>query len=305
MTHMRYYWAVTLAAAAAGGFIALTKFAFTPNHAIWIGFGVAVAAGVTSLAGTALALGRQNHRLSGLSAVSMLIAGFTIIATRAFTGSTALWLAFAGGLALLLVSLQSLAMHEAETERVVRSLEVNGSGKAVAAHEGQAAAAPSLGPVRDELQLPAQMRSWMHWITHTTVGIAGGFVVLTTFAWRNPVPGVQPHWVWAGAGIAAASVALLALGEHVLTAYNKGLNVARAVAIAVTAAAVAVSGALVAAMALHANIDYRWIAFALGAAMVGVSLVASVIHELTTERTYQRLEVVHAAVATQEVATAA
>jgi hypothetical protein len=303
MTHMRY-WAVTFATAVAGGFIALSKFAFTPNHAVWAGFGVAIAAGVASLAGTVLALRRQNQRFSGLSALSTLLAGFVIVATRSFTGATALWLEFAGGLALLLVSLRTLAMHEAETERVVHSLELNGSGKAVPAQTGQPAAS-TLELVRDELQLPGQMRSWIHWISNTTVGIAGGFVALTTFAWKNPVPGVQPHWVWAGAGIAAASVALLALGEHVLTAYNKGINIARAATIAAASAAVVVSGALVLTMAIHANMQYRWIAFGLGAAMVGVSIVASTIHEFFTETVREELEVASATAETQETAKAA
>jgi hypothetical protein len=304
MTHMRY-WAVTFAAAVAGGFIAVSKFAFSPYHAIWAGFGVAIAAGVASLAGTVLALGRENHRFSGLSALSALLAGFTVIATRSFTGSTALWLEFSGGLALLLVSLRALAMQEAEAERVVHSLETNGSGKTVAVKQGNAVAGSSLELVRDELQLTSQMRSWVHWITHTAVGIAGGFVALTTFAWKTPVTGVQPHWVWAGAGIAAASVALLALAEHVLTAVNEGITVARAAAIAVTTAAVAVSGALVLTMALHADINYRWIAFGLGTAMVGVSVVAAIVHELSRARVRDELELAHQATTTQEVAKAA
>lgn len=304
MTHMRY-WAVTFATALAGGFIALSKFAFTPNHAIWAGFGVAIAAGVASLAGTVLALGRQNQKFSGLSALSALVAGFVIIATRSFTGSTALWLEFSGGLALLLVSLRTLAMREAAAERVVQALEVNGSGKSVAIRQGQTASGSTLDLIRDELQLPTQMRSWVHFIAHTAVGIAGGFVALTTFAWRNPVPGVQPHWVWAGAGIAAASVALLALGEHVLTAYNKGLNMARIAAIAVTSAAVVVSGALVLTMAIHAHIQYRWVAFGLGTAMVGVSIVASVLHELSREVTRRELEVAQGTPVKQEVREAA
>jgi hypothetical protein len=39
--------------------------------------------------------------------------------------------------------------------------------------------------------------------------------------------------------------------------------------------------------------------------MVGVSLVASIIDELTTERTRQQLELAHPAAPTQEVANAA
>ena len=98
MTHMRY-WAATLGAAAAGGFIAIAPFAFNHHNAIWSAFAVAIAGGLLSLAGVALALRRDDFRFSGISALGVLVAGFTIIATRDFTGSTALWLTFAGGVA--------------------------------------------------------------------------------------------------------------------------------------------------------------------------------------------------------------
>jgi hypothetical protein len=43
-------------------------------------------------------------------------------------------------------------------------------------------------------------------------------------------------------------------------------------------------------MALHASIDYRWTAFGLGAALIGVSLAAGLIHELTSEHARHELE---------------
>jgi hypothetical protein len=130
-------WAVTLMAATAGGFLAVDQYAFATDHAVWIAFGAAIAAGVCCLAGTIDAFVRQNQPLSGLSTVGALIAPLTVIATRAFTAPTALWLAFAGGLALLLVSLRALALHEATVERVVYSLELNGSGHPVAVRASQ------------------------------------------------------------------------------------------------------------------------------------------------------------------------
>jgi hypothetical protein len=237
-----------------------------------------------------------------------LTAAFTIIAVRDFTGQTALWLAFAGGLALLLVSLRALALHEATVERVVHSLSLNGngngSGKVVAVQPKQTAPLSPFEQLRNELEISGQMRSWMHWLTHTAIGIAGGFVALTSFAWQTPVPGVQPRWVWLGVGVAALSMALVALAEHALTAYNKGINIARAAAIAVTAAAALVAGGLVATMAIQHGITYHWVALGLGAAMVGVSIVASTIHELTTEQVRAELEVAHATTAQREVAKA-
>ena len=309
MTHMRY-WAATFATALAGGFIALTKFAFTPEHAIWVSFGVAIAAGVFALAATVFALVRENHRFSGLSAISVLLSAFTIIAVRDFTGQTALWLAFSGGLALLLVSLRALALHESTVERVVHSLRLGGngngsgnsSGKAITVEQKQTAPLTPFEQLRQELEISGQMRSWMHWLTHTALGIAGGFVALTSFAWRHPVPGVQPRWVWFGVGVTAVVMTITALAEHGLAAYNKGINMARAAAIAVTAAGALVAAALVTTMRINHGITYHWVALGLGAAMVGVSIVASTIHELTTERVRAELEVAQATSATREVA---
>lgn len=302
MTHMRY-WALTVAAAAAGGFIALDRFAFVPRHAIWIAFGVAIAAGVFSLAASAVALVRQNQRFSGLSVVSAIIAGFTIIATRTFTAPTALWLAFAGGVALLLVSLQALAAHDTTVERVVHSLTLDGRGQPVAVHRTRAVAGSPFERLRDGLEISRQMRHWMHWLTHTAIGVAGTFVVLTTFAWRTPVPSVQPRWVWFGVGVAAASIALIVLVEHLLASRRQGLAASTAAAIAMTVAAFGVAVALVVTMALH-GLDYRWTAFGLGDGMVGVALLASLIHELSSERVRHELEVATVVTTSAELAEA-
>jgi hypothetical protein len=48
-------------------------------------------------------------------------------------------------------------------------------------------------------------------------------------------------------------------------------------------------------MAVLHGVDARWTAFGLGAGMVGVSLLASLVHELTSERVRHELEVEHAA----------
>ena len=300
MTHMRY-WALTAAAAAAGGFIAVDRFAFVPRNAIWIAFGVAVAAGVFSLAASAVALVRENQRFSGLSAVSALIAGFTIIATRTFTAPTALWLAFAGGVALLLVSLQALAVHETTVERVVHSLTLDGRGEPVGVRRMGTVAGSPFERLRDGLEISGQMRHWIHWITHTAIAVAGTFVVLTTFAWRTPMPSVQPRWVWFGVGVAAASIALIALVEHLLVSRRQGLTASTAAAIGMTVAAFGVAVALVVTMALQ-GLDYRWAAFGLGDGMVGVALLASLVHELSSERVRHELEVATVVTTSPELA---
>jgi hypothetical protein len=307
MRHLRY-WAATFGAALAGGFIAISKFAFAPNNAIWVAFSVAIAGGLLSLAGTALALRRDDFRFSGLSALGVLIAAFTIIATRDFTGSTALWLTFASGVALLLVELRALAMHQAASERVVFSLVgSNGSSKSVAVRSGNGLSGSSLEQLRDDLELSGQMRSWIHWLMHTILGLAGAFVVLTTFAWQANVyamPGVQPRWVWQGVGIVTAAIALVVLAEHLLTASDHGFTIGRIAMMSVAFTALVVSCGLIAVMAFH-NVDYRWTAFAIGTGMVGVSLAGAIVHELSTERFRHELEVAETPAERESVARAA
>ena len=160
MTHMRY-WAMTFAVAIGGAFLAIERFAFAPSNAVWIAFGVAVAAVALSLAAALVALLRDNQTFSGVSAVSAVVAAWTVIATRAFTAPTALWLVFAGGLALLALSLRALALHETTVEQVVHQLEVNGSGETFAAIR------------RRGIEISGAMRSWLHWLGHTGIGLAG------------------------------------------------------------------------------------------------------------------------------------
>jgi hypothetical protein len=288
MTHVRY-WAMTLAAALAGAFIAISRFAFVPSNAIWIMFAVAIAAAVLSIGATTVALLRDDHSFSGTSALSVLVAGFVIIATRAVNAPSALWIAFAGGIALLLLALRALALHETTVERVVHQLELNGSGSSSVA-------------TRRGIEISGAMRSWLYWLSHTGIALAGAFVVASTFIWRYPTAQVSPRWLAFGVGVAGASIALGSLAEPVLEAYRNGASVERLAAIVLTAAAVAVSGALIAVMAAVTNLyDLRWWAFGLGAGMAGVSLAASVVHELTSERVRHELEVAHSTTSSELV----
>ena len=154
-----------------------------------------------------------------------------------------------------------------------------------------AAAGTPFVRLRDELEISGQMRSWADWLAYTTVGLAGTFVVLTTFAWRAPVTTVDPRWAWFGMGVIGAAIALAVLLEQALAASDQGISGPRAAELAATVAAAGAAGGLAVTMALHASIDYRWTAFGLGAALVGVSLVAALIHELTSERVRHELEI--------------
>jgi hypothetical protein len=292
MSHMRY-WSVTMAAGAAGGFLAIDKFAFSPSHAVWIAFGVAIGAAVFSLAATGLALTRQNHQFSGISALSALVAGFTIIATRVFTTPTALWLVFAGGVALLLLAVRALAVHETTVERVVYALGANGSGDAtlaVGARTSQSLAATA---------------AWTQWLSYTGVALAGAFIALATFAWQTPGQGVSVRWLAFGVGIAAAVMALAALIDHAVALRRDGSDPARVAAALVAGAVTTIAAGLIVLMVVLHGSDARWWAFALADGLVGGSLIAAAIHELSSERVRHELEVAGAAPASRQQAVMA
>lgn len=106
----------------AGGFLAVAAFAFSAPVTGWVGFGVFTA--LTVLGGAAAVFAtrrgaRIGHGLLGL--VSL----WALIAALVFTGSAGMWLVFANALAVALVGLADLTMHEATTERVVHQLEVH------------------------------------------------------------------------------------------------------------------------------------------------------------------------------------
>jgi hypothetical protein len=278
MTHTRY-WTMIFAVAIGGAFITIERFAFASTQALWIAFGVAAAAVVLSVAATLVALLRNNHAFSGLSAISALIGVGIVIATRAFTAPTALWLVFGGGLLLLALSLRGLALHETTVERVVHELEVGGSGEATAALR------------RHGIEISGTMRSWLQWLGHTGVGLAGAFIVASTFIWPHATAAVSPRWLAFGVGAVAASIGLGLLLDGLVDVRRTNPTVARAVEILLSIATVAVAGALIVLTAAHGIHNLRWWTFGLGAALAGISLVASIVHELSSERVRHELEV--------------
>lgn len=106
----------------AGGFLAVAAVAFTAPTAGWVGFGVftglavlgAVAAALTPRRGA-----RVGHGLLGLVGL------WALIAALVFTGSALTWLVLANALAVALIGLVDLTVHEMSTERVVHELEVH------------------------------------------------------------------------------------------------------------------------------------------------------------------------------------
>lgn len=283
MTHMRY-WAMTFAVAIGGAFLAIERFAFAPTTAVWIASAVAAAAVVLSLAAVVVALLRNNQAFSGLSAMSVLIAGWTVIATRVFTTPTALWLAFGGGIVLLALSLRALALHEATVEQVVHQLEVDGSGETFAAIR------------RRGVEISGTMRSWLHWLGRTGIALAGAFIVAITFVWPHTTTELSPRWLAFGVAVGAATIGLGLLVDGLLDLRRTNLTRPRAIETLLSLAAVAVAGALIVLTAVQGVGNLRWWTFGLGAGLAGISLVASIVHELSSERVRHELEIAQTSV---------
>lgn len=105
----------------AGGFLAVAAVAFAAPTAGWVGFGVFT--GLTVLGGLGAVLARQTGARIGHGVLG-LVSLWALIAALVFSGSALTWLVFADALAVALVALADLTVHEMTTERVVHQLEV-------------------------------------------------------------------------------------------------------------------------------------------------------------------------------------
>lgn len=105
----------------AGGFLAVASMAWSSGTAGWTAFGVST--GIAVIAAVSAALARKTgHRIGhGVIAVVGL---WSLIAALVFSGSVLTWLVFADAIAVGVLGLADLAIHEATTERIVHQLEV-------------------------------------------------------------------------------------------------------------------------------------------------------------------------------------
>ena len=290
MTHTRY-WTATLATAVCATFIVIASFAFRPDTAAWVVFGVAIGATVTSLAALLVALVRDSQSFSGLSAVNAIAAGWTIIAMVTLAKPAAAWVAFGDGIAITIVSLVALSLHETWIERVIHAVQPT-----------DAAVASANGPTRRmrvtaqvSLRISGPMRSWLAWLANASIAVCGAFIVIVTFAMTRPgAHHASPRWIAFGVAIAAASVALASLVERASdrTARTADWDARGRVALITTAVAnILVAAALIVTMLVYTASTARWLAFAFGCGLAGFALLALAVHEFTTERVRHELEV--------------
>jgi hypothetical protein len=132
----RYF--LTMALAAAGGFLVVETFAFAQSTANRIGFalGIAVALAASALlllhswrptSKQLIGLPWSGLRVAAWDAIAVLACAlgvWQIVQTLVFSTATSRWLSFADGCGLLGLAIAGLVLHELSTERVVHSLEV-------------------------------------------------------------------------------------------------------------------------------------------------------------------------------------
>lgn len=112
----------------AGGFLAVTAVAFAAPAAGWVGFGVFT--GLTVLGGLGAILANRRGARIGHGLLG-LVSLWSLIAALVFTGGALTWLLFADALAVALVAIVDLTVHEMTTERVVHQLEVHNTPSSV------------------------------------------------------------------------------------------------------------------------------------------------------------------------------
>jgi hypothetical protein len=105
-----------------GAFLAVAAMTFGAHLAGWIGFGV-----FTGLAVAAFASAAVSHSTGVKISYTLLglVGLWSLVATLLFTGSALTWLVFADGIALAVIALADLAVHEATTEKVVHQLVIS------------------------------------------------------------------------------------------------------------------------------------------------------------------------------------
>jgi hypothetical protein len=105
----------------AGAFVTVASMAWAAGTAGWTAFGVSV--GITVLAATSAALAKKTAHRFGHGLIA-LVGLWSLVAALAFSGTALTWLVFADAIAVGVLALADLAVHEATTERIVHSLEV-------------------------------------------------------------------------------------------------------------------------------------------------------------------------------------
>jgi hypothetical protein len=108
----------------AGAFVTVASMAWSADRAGWTAFGVS--AGITVLAAASAVTAKKTSLRLGHGLLAT-VALWSLVAAVVFSGTALTWLVFADAIAVGVLALADLAVHEATTERIVHSLEVRDS----------------------------------------------------------------------------------------------------------------------------------------------------------------------------------
>lgn len=106
-----------------GAFLVAAAMAFSAPVAGWVGFGVFT--GLAVMATASAALTRQAAQRTGHGLLA-LVGLWSLIAALIFSGAALTWLVFADAIAIGVLALADLTVHEVSAERVVHHLQVSG-----------------------------------------------------------------------------------------------------------------------------------------------------------------------------------
>jgi hypothetical protein len=106
----------------AAAFLVVASMTWSAGVASWTAFGVS--AGITVIAAASAVLTPRNARKLGHGIVG-LAALWSLVAALAFSGTLLTWLIFADAIAVGVLALADLTVHEATTEKVVHQLVVH------------------------------------------------------------------------------------------------------------------------------------------------------------------------------------
>jgi hypothetical protein len=115
-------YATNIVLAVASGFVIVAVFAFSPNVAGWIAFGVTGVFVLAMTLGASLLPGR-GWAQRGLDGAVAALAAWTIVESLVFDGAAMTWITFGTAVGMLGLAIAGLTAHELTTERVVHSLE--------------------------------------------------------------------------------------------------------------------------------------------------------------------------------------
>ena len=105
----------------AAAFLVVISMAWSASTAGWTAFGVST--GITMIAAASVAVTRLTSRKIGHGLIG-LVGLWSLVAALSFSGTVLTWLVLADAIAVGVLALADLTVHEATEERVVHELEV-------------------------------------------------------------------------------------------------------------------------------------------------------------------------------------